>query len=71
MARLALRVVLGWPLYLFLNISGRHYEGWTKPLGPNHFDPNSPIFTKRERLEVGLIIIITITTRSTWVLQPR
>ncbi len=34
-------------LYLFFNVSGRKYE---RPA--NHFDPYSPIFSKRERLEI-------------------
>ncbi len=42
-------LIMGWPMYLFLNSSGRPYPRWA-----NHFDPYSPIFTKRERTEVGL-----------------
>ncbi|KAF5831839.1 fatty acid desaturase, delta-12 [Dunaliella salina] len=41
--------VLGWPLYLMFNVGGRFYERWA-----NHFDPNSPIFTKKERAEVAI-----------------
>nr|AEU04701.1 fatty acid delta-12-desaturase [Lobosphaera incisa] len=37
----------GWPAYLFANASGRKYGKWA-----NHFDPYSPIFTKRERSEI-------------------
>lgn len=37
----------GWPLYLFFNKSGRPYER-----AANHFDPYSPIFSKRERSEI-------------------
>lgn len=40
-------LTLGWPLYLVCNATGRPYERWA-----NHFDPYSPIFTKRERVEV-------------------
>nr|ACF98528.1 delta-12 fatty acid desaturase [Chlorella vulgaris] len=43
-------VTVGWPLYLFFNSSSHHYEKkWV-----NHFDPWSPIFSKRERLEVAI-----------------
>ncbi|KAK9824841.1 hypothetical protein WJX81_005778 [Elliptochloris bilobata] len=45
--KLAVTLTIGWPCYLFLNVSGRKYE---RPA--NHFDPYSPIFSKRERLEV-------------------
>lgn len=39
--------LLGWPSYLLFNASGRPYDRWA-----NHFDPYSPIFSKRERVEV-------------------
>lgn len=38
-------LTLGWPAYLFFNITGRDYG---KP-GTNHFNPNSPIFAEKER----------------------
>jgi hypothetical protein len=41
---LAVQSLLGWPLYLFFNVSGREYSRVA-----NHFDPTSPIFSKRER----------------------
>ncbi len=40
--------IFGWPLYLFFNATGRPYDRWA-----NHFDPYSPIFSKRERIEVS------------------
>nr|ABC00769.1 delta-12 fatty acid acetylenase [Crepis alpina] len=40
---------LGFPLYLFTNISGKKYERFA-----NHFDPMSPIFKERERFQVLL-----------------
>lgn len=40
-------LTLGWPMYLFGNVSGRKYDR-----AANHFDPYSPIFSKRERLEI-------------------
>jgi omega-6 fatty acid desaturase / acyl-lipid omega-6 desaturase (Delta-12 desaturase) len=46
-AQLAATLTIGWPLYLLFNVSGRKYERWA-----NHFDPFSPIFSKRERIEV-------------------
>ncbi|KAL4436995.1 hypothetical protein ABPG75_004134 [Micractinium tetrahymenae] len=43
-------VTVGWPLYLFFNVSSRPYDKkWV-----NHFDPWSPIFSKRERIEVAV-----------------
>lgn len=41
-------LTLGWPMYLVANVSGRPYDRWA-----NHFDPYSPIFSKRERVEVS------------------
>jgi hypothetical protein len=41
---LAVQSIIGWPLYLFVNASGREYSRMA-----NHFDPFSPIFSKRER----------------------
>jgi omega-6 fatty acid desaturase (delta-12 desaturase) len=44
-------LVLGWPLYLLFNVASRPYPG---TLWVSHFDPWSPIFSKRERLEVAV-----------------
>lgn len=44
---LLLSFTAGWPLYLMFNVSGRRYDRFA-----NHFDPYSPIFTKKERVEV-------------------
>ena len=41
---LAVQSLLGWPMYLVSNASGRPYSRWA-----NHFDPTSPIFSVRER----------------------
>ena len=38
---------LGWPMYLAANVSGRPYDRMA-----NHFDPYSPIYSKRERTEI-------------------
>mmetsp|Transcript_9899 Transcript_9899/g.24739 ORF Transcript_9899/g.24739 Transcript_9899/m.24739 type:complete len:375 (-) Transcript_9899:396-1520(-) len=44
---LIVQQLLGWPMYLALNTSGHETERWA-----NHFDPYSPLFTKKERIEV-------------------
>ena len=46
-AKLVAALTIGWPLYLFFNVSGRKYERLA-----SHFDPYSPIFSPRERLEI-------------------
>ena len=62
LAAIGAALTLGWPLYLTLNVSGRsNYdhgrEGREDPspsfLPPNHFDPGSPIFSKRQRAGVA------------------
>lgn len=44
-------LLLGWPMYLWFNVKSRPYPGhaWV-----NHFDPWSPIFSKRERVEIAV-----------------
>nr|AGC65507.1 FAD2-10 protein [Carthamus tinctorius] len=42
-------LVLGWPLYLAFNVSGRPYDRFAC-----HYAPNSPIFTNRERLQIWI-----------------
>ncbi|KAL8208557.1 hypothetical protein R6Q57_007969 [Mikania cordata] len=54
---LAFRLIVGFPLYLFTNVSGKKYKRFA-----NHFDPTSPIFTDRERVQVllsdlGLVVV--------------
>ncbi|KAF5204234.1 Delta(12)-fatty-acid desaturase [Thalictrum thalictroides] len=44
---LVITLLLGWPLYLSFNASGRYYDRFAC-----HFDPYSPIFTDRERLQI-------------------
>ncbi|GJT04450.1 plastid delta12-fatty acid acetylenase [Tanacetum coccineum] len=46
---LVFRLTLRFPLYLLTNVSGKKYERFA-----NHFDPLSPIFTERERIQVVL-----------------
>lgn len=45
--KLFITLTLGWPLYLAFNVASRPY-----PRFANHFDPWSPIYSKRERMEV-------------------
>lgn len=55
---IAFSLTLGWPAYLAFNIAGREYPStnWV-----SHFDPHSPIFSKRERASIvasdaGLVV---------------
>lgn len=43
--------MIGWPLYLTFNSGSRPYDGY-KWFQLNHFNPYSPIFSKRERREI-------------------
>ncbi|KAL3840361.1 hypothetical protein ACJIZ3_024952 [Penstemon smallii] len=45
--KIFLRVTIGWPLYLWFNLSGRKYDRFA-----NHFDPQSPIISESERAQV-------------------
>lgn len=60
-------LVFGWPAYLVSNVTGRPYSRWA-----NHFDPYSPIFSKRERVEVHLLLLRSCTAHSSSnrLLQP-
>ena len=55
LAGIGMALTLGWPLYLAFNVSGRAYPPKSGGLGlpPNHFDPVSPIFSKRQRADVA------------------
>ncbi|EYU39930.1 hypothetical protein ABFS82_10G171200 [Erythranthe guttata] len=44
---LTVQFTLGWPLYLLFNVSGRPYNRFAC-----HFDPNSPIYSDRERAQI-------------------
>ncbi|XP_047960114.1 delta(12)-fatty-acid desaturase FAD2-like [Salvia hispanica] len=44
---LVVQLTLGWPLYLMFNVSGRPYDRFAC-----HFDPNSPIYSDRERAQI-------------------
>ncbi|KAK4404942.1 Delta(12)-fatty-acid desaturase FAD2 [Sesamum angolense] len=44
---LTVQFTLGWPLYLLFNVSGRHYDRFAC-----HYDPKSPIYSDRERLQI-------------------
>ncbi|KAJ4823592.1 Delta(12) fatty acid desaturase [Turnera subulata] len=45
--RLATTLVIGLPLYYIFNVSGRDYGRFA-----SHFDPNSPIYSDQERLQI-------------------
>ncbi|KAJ8560918.1 hypothetical protein K7X08_027108 [Anisodus acutangulus] len=44
---LAFTLTFAWPLYLIFNISGKKYDRFVC-----HYDPYSPIYTDRERLQI-------------------
>ncbi|KAK9273256.1 hypothetical protein L1049_018063 [Liquidambar formosana] len=44
---LAVTLILGWPLYLAFNVSGRPYDRFAC-----HYDPYGPIYSTRERLQI-------------------
>lgn len=46
---LFVQLTLGWPLYLMFNVSGRPYDRFAC-----HFDPQSPIYSDRERAQIFL-----------------
>lgn len=47
LSTIVVQLVLGWPLYLMFNVSGRAY-----PRFACHYDPYSPIYTASERLQI-------------------
>ena len=53
---LAFTLILGWPLYLMFNVSGRHYEKFAC-----HYDPYAPIYNDRERLQIYLSDVGVLT----------
>ncbi|KAF5473358.1 hypothetical protein F2P56_009976 [Juglans regia] len=44
---LAITLILGWPLYLTFNVSGRPYDQFA-----SHYDPYGPIYSDRQRLQI-------------------
>ncbi|XP_073043085.1 delta(12)-fatty-acid desaturase FAD2-like [Primulina eburnea] len=44
---LIIQLTVGWPLYLLFNVSGRPYDQFAC-----HYDPNSPIYSDRERVQI-------------------
>ncbi|XP_027063286.1 delta(12)-acyl-lipid-desaturase-like [Coffea arabica] len=54
---LAITLVLGWPLYLAINASGRQYDRFAC-----HYDPYSPIYNARERLQIYISDVGVIVT---------
>ncbi|KAM0835175.1 hypothetical protein ACQ4PT_063110 [Festuca glaucescens] len=55
---IAVRLILGWPLYLTFNSHGRAYPRWA-----NHFDPYGPIFSDRER---ALVFVTDVSLLAVW-----
>lgn len=58
--RLAFALLLGWPLYLLMNVSSHHQDRFT-----SHFDPWAPIFKQDQRLEVmasdaGIVAMVSL-----------
>ncbi|KAF3325563.1 omega-6 fatty acid desaturase, endoplasmic reticulum isozyme 2-like protein [Carex littledalei] len=53
---LAVQLTLGWPLYLAFNVSGRPY-----PRFACHYDPNSPIYSDRERVQIFISDVGLVT----------
>nr|XP_043606352.1 delta(12)-fatty-acid desaturase FAD2-like [Erigeron canadensis] len=61
---LLVTLLLGWPLYLAFNVSGRPYDRFAC-----HYAPNSPIFNTRERVQiwisdVGLVVVSYVLYRA-------
>ncbi len=59
LAHIAFYLTLGLPLYLIMNAAGRDYGRFA-----NHFDPYSPIYSKKERTEIvisdaGIIAVLS------------
>lgn len=44
---IAMYVSIGWPLYICANLEGHRYPNFQ-----NHFNPNAPMFEKRDRMDV-------------------
>lgn len=60
-------LLVGWPLYLLINASGRPYPKWA-----NHWLPSSPVFHSRERnliLLSDLGIAMTVAGLAFWAYQ--
>jgi omega-6 fatty acid desaturase (delta-12 desaturase) len=45
--RMAIMFLAGWPAYLLMNITGQTYSRWA-----NHFTFDSPLFQKKQRLDI-------------------
>uniref|UniRef100_A0A3Q7J9J3 Fatty acid desaturase domain-containing protein n=1 Tax=Solanum lycopersicum TaxID=4081 RepID=A0A3Q7J9J3_SOLLC len=53
---LAFTLTFAWPLYLIFNISGKKYDRFAC-----HYDPYSPIYSNRERLQIYISDVVLIT----------
>lgn len=50
---LIMQQIGGWPAYLFVNVTGQKYDGYTTK-EVNHFWPFSPLFKSEQRVEIML-----------------
>jgi len=63
---IAFMLLLGWPMYLFFNMSGQKYNRRV-----NHFDPTSPLFAAGDRhfvvqSDIGIGAVVTAIVYSVW-----
>lgn len=54
----------GWIAYLFTNVTGQEYEGYSK-WAVNHFNPSAPIFDKKDYnyviiSDIGILLQLTV-----------
>jgi len=50
--QIVMALLLGWPMYLFFNFSGRKYDASATNGRVNHFEPSSPVFQPNQRNDV-------------------
>lgn len=55
----------GWIAYLLTNVTGQQYKGWDNKWAVNHFNPNAPIFDKKDYYyvllsDLGMITQLTV-----------
>ena len=71
MVRIAVMLTMGWPLYLFTNVTGNksYPASWTV----NHFTPSSPIYADIKKgpylvmlSDVGLLLAVGVLTALSW-----
>jgi len=62
---IAMYLLIGWPLYICFNLEGHRYE-----TTQNHFNPNAPMFQKRDRLgvilsDIGVLVMFGVLAVAT------